>query len=124
MANDKVYIISRYNDRTKRGRKFNQKVAAYYARQIAASGRRPVVPHLFYTNFLNEDLDHERQQGLAFGIKDLDECDEFLCVVVDGVISEGMANELTHIARQGGKPGHMIQLTRKEAKRLIREVRL
>jgi len=119
----KVYVISRYKAKTRRERRFNQQVAAYFCKHIAAEGNRPVAPHLFYTDFLNDDDPEERSAGLAFGIADLDECDEFLCVVVDNKISEGMAGELTHIARQGSKPGHMVHLTRKQAKQLVKEVK-
>lgn len=121
---DRVYIISRYTGKTPEEIKFNEQVCRYFCRQVAKQGKRPVAPHLFYTQFTDDNDPQEREQGLRFGIADLDECDEFLVVTVDGVISQGMAGELTHIARQENpKPGHMVQLTKAKAEELIKAVK-
>lgn len=121
---DRVYIISRYTGKTEEEIEFNKQVCRYFCRQVAKQGKRPVAPHLFYTQFIDDNDPVEREQGLDFGIRDLDECDEFLVVTVDGVISQGMAGEITHIARQENpRQGHIIQLTRAQAKELIKAVK-
>jgi len=120
----KVYIISRYAGKTEQERAFNVEVCRYFCRQIIKAGKQPVAPHLYYPQFIDDNDPEEREQGLALGIADLDACDEFLIVTVDGVISAGMAGEITHIARwREQKPGHMVQLTRSEAEELIKAVR-
>ena len=75
---DRVYIISRYTGKTPEEIKFNEQVCRYFCRQVAKQGKRPVAPHLFYTQFTDDNDPQEREQGLRFGIADLDECDEFL----------------------------------------------
>ena len=91
---DRVYIMSRYRAATEKEQEFNREVARYFAKQITYEGKVPVAPHLFYTQFLNDAIPGERENGLKFGIFDLRASQEFLLVVIDGIISEGIQNQL------------------------------
>lgn len=115
---EKVYIISRYSAKTWHERRFNKEVTKYYCRRIAEAGKRPVAPHLFYTQFMDDDDPEARRLGLDFSIKDLDECDSFLLVIVDGVISSGMRGEIEHVTRTG-KRGRLMAISKAQAKKLI-----
>ena len=117
----KIYIISRFRANSKLERDFNIKVARHYAKLISLDGNRPVAPHLFYTQWLDDFKDSERALGLAFGIEDLRECDEFLLIVVDGYLSEGMRNEIAEVSRIGIR-GRIIQLTKQQAREALRTV--
>lgn len=116
---EKVYIISRYAAKTREERRFNKKVARYFCREIMREGKRPVAPHLFYPQFCDDSNPQERKIGLELAIKDLDECDSFLIVIIDGVISEGMRGELEHISRAGNRHSYLVAISRKEAEILI-----
>lgn len=115
---EKVYIISRYSAKTWHERRFNKEVTKYYCRRIAEAGKRPVAPHLFYTQFMDDDDPEARRLGLDFSIKDLDECDSFLLVIVDGFISSGMRGEIEHVTRTG-KLGRLMAISKAQAKKLI-----
>lgn len=115
---EKVYIISRYSAKTWHERRFNKEVTKYYCRRIAEAGKRPVAPHLFYTQFMDDDDPEARRLGLDFSIKDLDECDSFLLVIVDGFISSGMRGEIEHVTRTG-KRGRLMDISKAQAKKLI-----
>ena len=115
---EKVYIISRYSAKTWHERRFNKEVTKYYCRRIAEAGKRPVAPHLFYTQFMDDDDPKARRLGRDFAIKDLDECDSFLLVIVDGVISSGMRGEIEHVTRTG-KRGRLMAISKAQAKILI-----
>ena len=115
---EKVYIISRYSAKTWHERRFNKEVTKYYCRRIAEAGKRPVAPHLFYTQFMDDDDPEARRLGLDFAIKDLDECDSFLLVIVDGFISSGMRGEIEHVTRTG-KRGRLMAISKAQAKKLI-----
>lgn len=115
---EKVYIISRYSAKTWHERRFNKEVTKYYCRRIAEAGKRPVAPHLFYTQFMDDDDPEARRLGLDFSIKDLDECDSFLLVIVDGFISSGMRGEIEHVTRTG-KRGRLMAISKAQAKKLI-----
>lgn len=116
---EKVYIISRYAAKIRKERRFNEKVARYFCRQIMKEGNRPVAPHLFYTQFSDDSDPKERQAGLELAIRDLDECDSFLLVIIDGIISDGMRGEIEHISRTGKRRGYLMAMSRKEAEILI-----
>ena len=115
---DKVYIISRYRAFTESEMEFNRKVARYFCRKIVLEGKIPVAPHLFYTQFLDESQEKERQIGLDIGLKELHEADEFLLIIIEGQISEGMQNELRQ-ALKDGMCGKVVYMTHKEIREVI-----
>lgn len=97
----KVYIISQYRGRTAWDVEFHKKVARHFAKQIIYENNVPVAPHLFYTQFLDDNKEAERSIGLTCGLLDLMECDEFFLIIVDGVISDGMKEEIEAVSRMG-----------------------
>lgn len=115
---DKVYIISRYRAFTESGIEFNRKVARYFCRKVILEGKIPIAPHLFYTQFLDESLEKERQIGLDIGLKELREADEFLLIIIDGRISEGMRHEIFQATKDGMR-GRVVYMTRKEIREVI-----
>ena len=112
---DKVYIISRYRAFTESGMEFNRRVARYFCRKVILEGKIPVAPHLFYTQFLDESQEKERQIGLDIGLKELREADEFLLIIIGGRISEGMRREIRQATRARMR-GRVVYMTRKEIK--------
>ena len=64
-------------------------------------GKEPVAPHLFYTQFLDDAVPDEREAGLGYGLFDLRASQEFLLVVIDGIISEGIKAEIAEASRLG-----------------------
>lgn len=116
---DKVYIISRYRAENEEELEFNKKVARYYCRQILEEGNVPVAPHLYYTQFLDDSYPEDRKAGLYLGIRDLRESKEYLLVIIDGVISDGMKCEIEEVARLGMR-GRLVALPRQEAEDLIK----
>lgn len=119
---EKVYIISRYRARSKRQQEFNVVVAQYFARETVLSDKIPIVPHIYFTQFLDDEDERERDCGLGLGLHALRHCDEFLLVVIDGIISEGMRAEIAEVSRLG-MPGRIITLTRKEFIQRIKKAR-
>lgn len=114
----KVYIISRYRAFTERGREFNRKVARYFCRKVVLEGKQPIAPHLYYTQFLDDGDERERRIGTQMGIKELREADEFLLILIDGKISEGMYAEIREATKEG-KRGRIICMTRKEIEEVM-----
>ncbi|MFG6383437.1 MAG: DUF4406 domain-containing protein [Lachnospiraceae bacterium] len=114
----KIYIISRYQAATEHGREFNRKVARYFCRKVIYEGNLPVAPHIYYTQFLNDDNTEDRKRGLEIGLKELKEADEFLLILIDGKISDGMRGEICQ-AVQDEKRGRVVYMTLKEIKEVI-----
>ena len=119
---ERIYIISRYRARTESGQRFNCQVAQYICRQVAAAGGVPVAPRLFYTQFLDDSYEDDRERGITFGLDDLSRSNEYLLIVIDGVISAGMKRELAEAARLNMR-GHIISMTHEEIRRLMKVVR-
>lgn len=118
----KVYIISRYRANSKRELEFNKEVARYFCRQVIDEGNNPIATHLYYTQFLDDNYELDRELGLSFGIKELQQADEFLAIVIDGIISEGMANEIK-VAIGRGMTGRFVYMTKREVKELMKVIR-
>ena len=118
----RTYIISRYRAGTEGEMEFNRKVARYFCRELIDEGKIPVAPHIYYTQFLDDNFPDDRKRGLSLAMKELRCSDEFLLVVIDGVISEGMQNEVREVGRLG-IPGKLVCLTHKEIKEIMKVVR-
>lgn len=93
----KVFICSPYRGDTEG----NVEKAGEYCRQAIGEGYLPIAPHLYFTQFLNDDDKKERNQGIMAGLEMLEMCDEVW--VYGTAISEGMAREIAY-SKLIGKP--------------------
>lgn len=60
----KIFICSPYRGRVEE----NKKNAVSYARITAMSGDVPIVPHLYFPSFLDDNIPNERNKGVAAGL--------------------------------------------------------
>jgi len=58
----------------------------------------PFAPHLLFTQFLDDTVAHEREEGLSMGVEMLSLCDELWAF---GPPTAGMAREISEAARLG-----------------------
>lgn len=84
----KVFICSPLRGDVKN----NQARAKKYASEAVKLGYMPIVPHIYFTQFLDENKAEEREAGIWMGIELLKLCDE---VWVYGKPTEGMKQEIT-----------------------------
>lgn len=69
---------------------------------VSLLGHAPFAPHLLYTQFLDDQIEQERDAGIRAGLLFLDVCHELW--VFDGYgVAGGMRFEIEH-ARKNGKP--------------------
>lgn len=89
----KVYICSRYRAPT--NQKFQEQLAhtKEISREVALAGHEVITPHLYYTQFLDDNIKEERLAGTKSAIKLLDVCDAIFVSIKDKV-SEGMEAEI------------------------------
>lgn len=83
----KVYICSPYRGNTKE----NIKNAKEIAKKFAFDNILPIVPHIYFTQFLDDEVFFERNLGISMGAELMKLCDE---LYVYGNISEGMTFEI------------------------------
>ena len=65
--------------------------ARRYAREAILAGYLPIVPHIYFTQFLDDLKEEERALGIKAGGELIDVCDELW---VFGEPSEGMKKEI------------------------------
>lgn len=119
---NKVYIISRFRADSKKQIRFNQSVARFFCRKIIDEGKSPVAPHIYYTQFLDDLYPDDRKIGCNFGLAALRNSQEFLLVIIDGVISKGMKREIAEVSRLG-IPGRIVSMTHKEISEAMKVIR-
>lgn len=115
----KNYIISRYSG-TKREIKFNVRVARLIARKVLNEGFIPIVPHIYFTQFLDDRNYYEHKQGTEIALDLLRESDRATVVIIDGQISEGMKAEI-ECANELGMTVQVLNFTKAGIKKLLRK---
>ncbi len=90
----KVFICSPYRGNIEE----NIKKAKFYGRIVIGTGRIPVIPHLYFPAFLDENNPNERMTGIEMGLELMDSCDEVYVFGFD--ITEGMKFELAYAAKK------------------------
>jgi len=84
----KIFVCSPYRGEKEK----NTKNAAFAARIICGCGNMPIVPHLYFTQFLEEDDPVDRIRGIKLGIELMKSCE--LIWLIGTKISKGMEYEL------------------------------
>lgn len=90
----KVFICSPYRGDVEG----NIKKAAAYCRMACEKGYMPIAPHLYFTQFLDDDIEAERALGISMGMDLILLCEE---VWVFGCPTEGMAAEISFANERG-----------------------
>lgn len=104
----RIYVCSRYRDKDPQQVQRNVERAKWLCGKIILRGDIPICPHIYFTNFLNEQVEWEREFGLRAGVMALEECDGMVALIMDGIISEGMGHEMAYAANTLGIPIEII----------------
>lgn len=70
----------------------NLKLAKFAARVLINSGYIPVVPHLYFPQFLDDSDQYERIKGIKMGVELMKECDRMW--IIGTTITNGMEYEI------------------------------
>jgi hypothetical protein len=92
-----VYICSRYRADTKEELRQNIEVAKWAAEQAARKGQIPIAPHLYFPRFMDDSIPQDRYFGMGAGKRLMEQCSTFHIVTVDGIISDGMREEIDYM---------------------------
>lgn len=88
MNNKLIYVCSPYKGDVE----LNTANAQKYCADIIKEGNIPIAPHIYFTQFLNDDNPEERRLGIQAGVVLLEKCEELR--VYGSIITEGMAHEI------------------------------
>lgn len=75
----------------------NIKKAIEYSKYVVSKGHLPITPHIYFTQFLDDNKPKERIKGLRMGIELLKVCDELW--VFGDTLSYGMKNEISQFTK-------------------------
>ena len=89
-----VYICSPYSGNVE----VNSESAKRYSKFAVYMGCIPITPHLFFTQFLDDNNKEERELGLFFGNVLMSKCSELW--VFGSTISSGMSSEILRAKRK------------------------
>ena len=92
-----VFVCSRYRGDVEQ----NLKNAKEYCKQIISEGNIPIAPHLYFPQFLDDNLESERMLGITCGMILLNRCDSMTIFTDNGKLSEGMEMECNYAKRIG-----------------------
>lgn len=95
-----VYICSPYRAADEATLKRNIEYAKKLTREALMRGDAPITVHLYMTQCLTEEIEEERNIGLAAGQSIVDRCDAMLVGYRYG-ISEGMEKEIKRAKEKG-----------------------
>ena len=70
----------------------NIRKATEYCRTVSDLGYIPIAPHVYFTQFLDDEVFEDREWGLRMGLGLLGRCDEIW--VFGNTISKGMKSEI------------------------------
>lgn len=93
----KIYVCSRLRGDVE----FNQSNAKLYCKVIAEEGDMPIAPHIYFTQFMDDSIEEQRNLALEFNKYLIDFCDEIY--VFGNEISSGMQFEIDY-AKEHNKP--------------------
>ena len=76
-----------------------EKTKGYCEYVVKTCGEIPICPHIYFTQFLDDTNNVEREFGLKAGLLLLSECDELY--YFGDIVSRGMAQEIAYAKAQG-----------------------
>lgn len=77
----------------------NVKKAVEYSRLVSECGVLPLAPHIIFSQWCNDTIPQQREQGLRLGLALLEKCDEIW--VMGTEISQGMQGEIAFAKEHG-----------------------
>src|SRR5699024_6486727 len=92
---EKVFICSNYSGDVET----NVKNALYWCKEKTNQGYLQIAPHLYFPQFLDDDISRERESGIVWGIDILNECDGLW--ICSENITNAMKREIEYARGQG-----------------------
>ena len=116
-----VYVCSQYRADTEEELLQHIAVAKWACRDIAKAGAIPIAPHLYFPRFLEDSRPMERYYGMGAGMRFAEFCNTFYVITVNGVISEGMREEIKYMTETLRLEGTSCDLTQREVQDIMRD---
>ena len=96
----KIYVCSRLRADANHTMEEHIKFATEHCKEIVKEGNMPIAPHIYFTQFMDDNIENERTLALKFNFDLLKSCDE-IYVYDDEGISSGMQAEIDYSNSNG-----------------------
>ena len=117
----RIFLVSQLRATENFSQEFNERFAAAMAkRYIFEAGDMPIVPHLYFTQFLSDE-GYEREYGMEAGHMAMNGCDGVLVAVIGNEVSAGMAEDISYATRKLGINPKYVHLSKGQAMKLVGE---
>ena len=83
-----------------RKRNKNLTKAIEYGRKVFDKGHTPIIPHLYFSSFLDDSKPEEREKGIEMAVDLVEICDA-VWVYDEGCMSEGMKSIIQQAIKLG-----------------------
>ena len=90
-----IYVCSPYRGDVAVNTEFAKRCCS----EVIRAGKTPFAPHLFFTQFLDDNIPDERERGISCGLEVLSLCSEIW--VFGEKITEGMLAEIDYAEQYG-----------------------
>ncbi len=94
----------------------NKQLARFACRYATEHGYMPLAPHLYFTEFMDESDPKDREEGIRYGLKWLEACEEIW--VIERRITDGMKREIAVARKRGMREKHFVISLRPEERLL------
>lgn len=116
-----AFVISQFHADSEKQREFNKDFAKALAWEIYCDGYVPVVPHLYFPQFL-ADEGRERQWGIMAGHRMMALCSRVFIATIDGHVSDGMLQDM-EFATDLKIPGTRMEFSAESAGEYVKRFR-
>lgn len=89
-----IFICSPFRAKTKEEKQNNLDIVKIACKVVADYNYIPIAPHLHFPQFLDDEIEKERELGIESGTILLNKCNMLL--IVGNIISEGMSKEIEY----------------------------
>lgn len=97
----------------------NEQLARYACRYATEHGYMPLAPHLYFTQFMDDADPQDRENGIRYGLKWLEDCDEIW--VIERRVTDGMRREIYKARKRGMKEKHLV-ISLKPEERILNDL--
>lgn len=115
----KIFLVSQLKASKNFSQEFNERFAAALAKKyIFDKGDMPIVPHLYFTQFLSDE-GYEREYGMEAGHMAMNGCDGVLVAVIGSEVSAGMAEDINYATHTLGIDPKYVHFSKGQAMSLV-----
>lgn len=114
-----IYVCSRYRADSREELAQNIEIAKWMCQKIVEGGAIPIAPHLYFPRFMDDNMPGDRYFGMGAGKRLMEHCMSFHVVIAEGIVSEGMREEIDYMTDTLMMEGSVTYLSKKDIEEIM-----